>query len=80
MKPIILGGGLAGLSLANFLNKDSIVLEKEKTPGGLCRSFNFKGIFYDIGPHIIFSKGLSHSHVCLRENCVLSSGEAALQG
>ena len=56
MKPIILGGGLAGLSLANFLNKDSIVLEKEKTPGGLCRSFEFNGVFHDIGGHIMFSK------------------------
>lgn len=56
MKPIILGGGLAGLSLAHFLNRNSIILEKEKTPGGLCRSFNFNGIFYDIGPHIMFSK------------------------
>ncbi|HBD93162.1 MAG TPA: hypothetical protein DC057_03220, partial [Spirochaetia bacterium] len=38
MKPIIIGGGIAGLSLAYFLKKNSIVLEKEKTPGGLCRS------------------------------------------
>lgn len=56
MKTIILGGGLAGLSLAYFLNKDSIVLEKEKKPGGLCRSFKFNKVFYDIGPHTVFSK------------------------
>lgn len=47
---------MAGLSLAHFLNKNSIVLEKEKKPGGLCRSFEFNEIFYDIGPHIMFSK------------------------
>lgn len=56
MKPVILGGGLAGLSLAHFLNKDSIIFEKEKKPGGLCRSFEFNGVFHDIGGHIIFSK------------------------
>lgn len=40
MAVIILGGGLAGLSLAHFLNARSIVLEKENTPGGLCRSLD----------------------------------------
>src|SRR3989338_1435497 len=54
MKPIIIGGGIAGLSLAYFLKKNSIVLEKEKTPGGLCRSFEFNKISYDVGPHTMF--------------------------
>lgn len=61
MKIGILGGGLSGISLACFLQQnDKIksidILEKESTPGGLCRSFDFKGVSYDIGPHIIFSK------------------------
>jgi len=56
MSIIILGAGLSGLSLAYFLNKDSIILEKEEQIGGLCRSFELNGIFHDIGPHIIFSK------------------------
>jgi protoporphyrinogen oxidase len=61
MKVGILGGGLSGISLAYFLqNNDGIesigILEKEHDPGGLCRSFNLNGLFYDIGPHIIFSK------------------------
>ncbi|MEK7170210.1 MAG: FAD-dependent oxidoreductase [Patescibacteria group bacterium] len=53
----ILGGGIAGLSLADFLNETSIaILEKEKKVGGLCRSYNAGGVTYDIGPHIMFSK------------------------
>ena len=57
----VLGGGLSGISLAYFLqNKHGIncieILEKERETGGLCRSFNFNGLSYDIGPHIIFSK------------------------
>lgn len=56
MKTIILGGGLAGLSLAHFLKANSVILEKENEVGGLCRSFNFNGACYDVGPHIIFSK------------------------
>ena len=57
----ILGAGLSGLSLAYFLERNSSVsrielIEKEKTTGGLCRSFSIEGFPYDIGPHIIFSK------------------------
>jgi protoporphyrinogen oxidase len=56
----ILGGGIAALSLAYFLERDSVIFEKEQNVGGLCRSFVFEQITYDIGPHIIFSK---HQHV-----------------
>ena len=61
MKIVILGGGIASISLAYFLKKkkeikEILILEKEKKPGGLLRSYNINGIFYDVGPHIIFSK------------------------
>ena len=52
----ILGGGIAGLSLAYFLKHKSTILEREAHLGGLGRSFSLNGIDYDIGPHIIFSK------------------------
>jgi protoporphyrinogen oxidase len=55
-KTIILGGGIAGLSLASFLKKPSVVLERQPVVGGLSRSYRLDGIDYDIGPHIIFSK------------------------
>jgi protoporphyrinogen oxidase len=53
---LILGGGIAGLSLASFLDRQAVVLEREATVGGLSRSYPLNGIAYDIGPHIIFSK------------------------
>lgn len=56
MTTIILGGGIAGLSLAYFLKDTSIILEKEIQLGGLGRSFQLNGISYDVGPHILFSK------------------------
>jgi protoporphyrinogen oxidase len=56
MSTIILGGGIAGLSLAYFLRRSSLILEKQSQVGGLCRSFELNSIAYDIGPHIIFSK------------------------
>lgn len=61
MKIGIMGGGLSGISLAYFLQKNDKVdgidiLEKEIEPGGLCRSFDINGLLYDVGPHVIFSK------------------------
>ena len=53
----ILGGGLAGLSLASFLNCDYEVLEKNTECGGLCRSLQDEGHTFDFGgAHIIFSR------------------------
>jgi len=59
MKIGILGGGLAGVSLACFLQEkgyDVEVLEKESECGGLCRSFSKNGFSFDLGGHILFSK------------------------
>lgn len=53
MKYLILGAGPAGLTVANKLQKsgvaDFLVLEKEKTAGGLCRSMEVEGAPFDIG-------------------------------
>ncbi len=53
MKYLILGAGPAGLTLANRLKqmgiKDFLVLEKEDTAGGLCRSSDVDGAPFDIG-------------------------------
>ena len=61
MKLAILGGGLAAISLAYFLQDDQqieeiTIFEKEDAIGGLCRSIRKDGYTYDIGPHILFSK------------------------
>lgn len=52
-KILILGAGAAGLSLANCLRElgedDFVVLEKEETAGGLCRSVQVDGAPFDIG-------------------------------
>jgi protoporphyrinogen oxidase len=52
----ILGGGVAGLSLAHFLGERSEILEKSSHAGGLCRSFEKDGFTFDLGGHILFSK------------------------
>ena len=53
MKYLILGAGPAGLTAANRLKQrgvtDFLVLEKEPTAGGLCRSVEVDGAPFDIG-------------------------------
>lgn len=53
MKFLILGAGPSGLTLANMLKQkgecDFLVLEKENTAGGLCRSVDVDGSPFDIG-------------------------------
>jgi protoporphyrinogen oxidase len=61
MKIAILGGGIAAISLANFLQdrkkiKEINIFEKENEVGGLLRSYKINKIYYDVGPHIIFSR------------------------
>ncbi len=57
MKVAIIGGGIAGMSLAYYLTKDghtATVFEKEKELGGLARSFPVGGNFLEAYYHHIF--------------------------
>jgi len=83
LSTLILGGGLAGLSLANFLNCKTVILEKEENCGGLCRSYDFNGVMCDVGPHILFSKNktvndfqlsLTETHQLRRSNRIFCKG------
>ena len=60
----ILGGGLAGLSVAfNLLTrtreKKVLLLEKEDRIGGLARSYTQGGVTFDFGPHVLRSSDLN---------------------
>jgi protoporphyrinogen oxidase len=53
---VILGAGITGLSVAYHLNKknkDFIIIEKEKTPGGLCRNINIDGYVFNYTGHFL---------------------------
>jgi len=52
----IVGAGLAGLAIAEFL-KDAVIFESSNKPGGLLKSEVIDGYTFDIGgSHIIFSR------------------------
>jgi len=53
----ILGGGLAGITIAAHLDDEYEVLEKDSRGGGHCQTVQEQGFTYDAGgPHIIFSR------------------------
>ncbi len=53
---VVIGAGLAGLSLAYHLeNKNYLVLEKESTVGGLCGSVKVEDYTFDFGTHTYFT-------------------------
>ena len=52
-KIVVIGAGLTGLSLGYFLEKDYVILEKERIPGGLCRSVKTGGYTFDYSGHFI---------------------------
>ncbi len=58
-KPVIIGGGPAGLAASHALIERRIpglVLEKDVHVGGLCKTINYKNFRCDIGGHRFFTK------------------------
>jgi len=52
---VIIGGGPTGLSAAYHLGEDTVLLERNETVGGWCRSIQDKGFTFDYAGHIMFS-------------------------
>jgi len=55
VKCAILGAGPTGLSAAYHLNQESLLLDKNSTVGGWCRSIEDNGFTFDHAGHIMFS-------------------------
>lgn len=56
---VVIGAGPAGLTAAYELTRhdfDPVVLEKDHTVGGLARTENYKGYYFDMGGHRFFTK------------------------
>ncbi|HEY0587812.1 MAG TPA: FAD-dependent oxidoreductase [Pseudoduganella sp.] len=52
---IVIGGGPTGLSAAYHAGADNLLLEREPTVGGWCRSIRDGGFTFDHAGHIMFS-------------------------
>jgi len=58
-RPVIIGGGPAGISAATTLadrKMPCLLLGKDKQMGGLCKTVEYKGFRCDIGGHRFFTK------------------------
>ncbi len=58
-RPLILGAGPAGLACADELCRRGIkprIIDKNVSAGGLCRTLEYEGFFFDIGGHRFLSK------------------------
>lgn len=59
LRPVIIGGGPAGISAAQTLIERKIpclLMEKDRQMGGLCKTVEYKGFRCDIGGHRFFTK------------------------
>ena len=81
IKHAVLGGGLTGLSAAYHLERDYTVFEKLDEPGGLARSEEIDGFYFDYAPHILYTVDPYASkliHELLEGNIKIQKREAYL--
>ncbi|MBU1122033.1 MAG: NAD(P)/FAD-dependent oxidoreductase [Candidatus Omnitrophota bacterium] len=58
-KVVIVGAGPAGLAAAYELCRNNVsvfIIEKESRAGGICKTIEYKGFKFDVGPHRFFTK------------------------
>lgn len=56
IKNLIIGGGISGLTLAYYLKKDYLILEKESEVGGYCRTIKNPDYVWDYAGHFYHFK------------------------
>ena len=77
-KCLIIGAGVSGLSLANYV-KDYLIIEKEKEIGGYCRTIKQDGFIWDYAGHFFhfntdefkekFLKSVAKDDIIYKEKC-----------
>lgn len=56
IKYLIIGGGISGLTLANYLKDDYLIVEKESEVGGYCRTIKKGDYIWDYAGHFFHFK------------------------
>lgn len=68
MKVLIIGAGISGLSIANFLrNGDYEIIEKEDETGGYCRTVKKNGFVWDYSGHFFHFRSREIKDYLLKE-------------
>lgn len=56
VKTLLIGGGISGLTLAYFLKEDFLIIEKDDSVGGYCRTIPHKEYIWDYAGHFYHFK------------------------
>lgn len=67
IKNLIIGAGISGLTLAYFLKKDYLIIEKEPTIGGFCRTTRRNGYVWDYAGHFFHFKTEKFKNLFLKK-------------
>jgi len=72
---LILGAGVTGLSLGSFLEgRDYLILEKEDSPGGYCKTTIQDGFVWDYSGHFFhFSDPEIKNYLLENMDCKIST-------
>ena len=79
IKYLIIGAGVSGLTLANYIKDDYLILEKESEVGGFCRTIRKGDYIWDYAGHFfhfktdefkkIFIDNVDKSDIIYKEKC-----------
>ena len=79
VKTLIIGAGISGLASALYLGDDYLIVEKEATPGGYCRTIKRNGFIWDYAGHFyhfrneelkkLFRESLPESEILNKVKC-----------
>ena len=70
---VIIGGGISGLSAGHFLKKkglDFVIIESDKTSGGVIQSIKKNGFIYENGPNTILNNNSSIDQILRDYNLI----------
>lgn len=71
VKYLIIGGGISGLQLASELKEDYLIIEKNNSVGGYCKSFYQDGFVWDYAGHFFHGDKLNINEFKNRKGVIL---------
>ena len=79
VKFLIIGAGISGLTVANYIKEDYIILEKEAEVGGYCRTIKKGDFIWDYAGHFfhfktddfkkIFMDNVDNNDIIYKDKC-----------